>query len=253
MAMSLNDIRESGLLELYVLGELSTHDRAEVEAAILKYPELKQEIKEIENAFFQYSNFIKEKAPSKVLDNLLNQTSDSEDKSMPKSNNNFLSWILGGLLLISSYFIFNLYNESTDLSETLEKERIECEEEKENSEYNKKLLEFLSNPNNELIQVSPTERFANTQLLLFSNPDQKKNILQVQNLPTLANNQSFQLWSLKGNQAPIPMDVFEDSDNKFIELGFEENTNTYAITIEQSGGAQSPNLDMLIGVFNLEG
>lgn len=47
------------------------------------------------------------------------------------------------------------------------------------------------------------------------------------------------------------MDVFEFDGSQFIEVDFEENTNAYAITIEEKGGAQSPNLDMLIGVFSV--
>lgn len=46
---------ESGILELYVLGELNTQEQREVEAMAAKYPEVKQEIAEIELAMERYA------------------------------------------------------------------------------------------------------------------------------------------------------------------------------------------------------
>ncbi len=46
---------ESGILELYVLGELNVEEQAKVEAMVTKFPELKQEIEAIEIALEQYA------------------------------------------------------------------------------------------------------------------------------------------------------------------------------------------------------
>lgn len=46
---------ESGILELYVLGELNTQEQHEVEAMAVKYPEVKQEISAIELAMEKYA------------------------------------------------------------------------------------------------------------------------------------------------------------------------------------------------------
>jgi len=44
------------------------------------------------------------------------------------------------------------------------------------------------------------------------------------------------------------MDVFQ-GDSKIFEIGYEGNTNAYAITIEARGGVQSPTLTRLIAVI----
>jgi anti-sigma-K factor RskA len=253
MAMTFNDIKNSGLLELYVLGDLTTSQKSEVEAALKVYPELRAELKEIENALFQYSKFTKRSAPESILDNVLKSISDkpnSNNLDKPGSN---LAWLLGILTvtsLIASTYFYNKYSSS---QQTLLQERIECDQLKQAQEAKNNLLATLSDPENLIIEINPTEKFPETQLYLFTNKGQKKNLIQVQNLPDLADNQSFQLWSLKDGIDPIPMDVFEIDGSQFIEVDFEENTNAYAITIEDKGGAQSPNLDMLIGVFSLAG
>jgi anti-sigma-K factor RskA len=46
---------ESGILELYVLGELNAQEQHEVEAMAVKYPEVKQEISAIELAMEKYA------------------------------------------------------------------------------------------------------------------------------------------------------------------------------------------------------
>ncbi len=53
--MNLKEIRESGLLELYVQGSLEGADQIVIAQALETYPELKQELKEIEFALFQYA------------------------------------------------------------------------------------------------------------------------------------------------------------------------------------------------------
>ena len=46
---------ESGILEQYVLGDLSNEEKLEVEQNALKYPEIKSEIIEIESALLNYA------------------------------------------------------------------------------------------------------------------------------------------------------------------------------------------------------
>lgn len=53
--MELNEILESGLLELYVIGDLSEKENQMIENALIQFPSLKQEIHEIEKTFEAYA------------------------------------------------------------------------------------------------------------------------------------------------------------------------------------------------------
>lgn len=75
--------------------------------------------------------------------------------------------------------------------------------------------------------------------------------LQVQNLPPLASNQSYQLWSLKGDLAPKPLDVFESQNPKLFEIVHVESTNVYAITPEPKVGKDVPTFENLVATFTL--
>ncbi len=54
--MTINEIRESGLLELYVIGDLEGEELRIVENALLEYPILKKDIREIEYALFKLAD-----------------------------------------------------------------------------------------------------------------------------------------------------------------------------------------------------
>ncbi|MDB5273785.1 MAG: hypothetical protein JWO58_2152 [Chitinophagaceae bacterium] len=53
--MNLKEIRESGLLELYVYGSLENEELVLVVEALSKYPELKNDLEEIEMALLQHA------------------------------------------------------------------------------------------------------------------------------------------------------------------------------------------------------
>jgi anti-sigma-K factor RskA len=72
---------ESGILELYVLGQLNDQEQAEVEAMAAKFPEVKQEIEAIEIAMEQYaiSNAVQPSAglDLKILESIKADVSES--------------------------------------------------------------------------------------------------------------------------------------------------------------------------------
>lgn len=53
--MKIEDIKNAGLLELYILGDLSPLDMDHVEKAIREHPALKEELFEIEQSFLAYA------------------------------------------------------------------------------------------------------------------------------------------------------------------------------------------------------
>ena len=72
---------ESGILEQYVLGDLSKEEMIAVEKNALRYPEIRTEISEIENALLGYakSNSIE---PSAAIRNRILNSLDSSDQDI---------------------------------------------------------------------------------------------------------------------------------------------------------------------------
>ncbi len=256
--MTLDEILQSGLLEFYVLGQLTEEEIQEVESAMESYPEVKREVVEIEQALFKYDRLFKTPAPTGVLDNILGQinTGNNTNVNTQKEGLNWsgvLSAVLGLSLLAGVFF----YNQKTsELEKTINDQKVviqNCDEEKEQFADRLRIHNEVLEYDSKKIFISPNEKYQNTELIIHNNPTTQKNYLQINNLPPLASNQSFQLWSLKGNDSPIPLDVFEDDVNQILEIQFVENTNAYALTIEPRGGQDTPTLENLIGVFNVDG
>lgn len=254
--MNIADIRESGLLELYVLNEVSEDDRRIVLAAIEKYPELKKDIQEIEYSLLQYAK-VHSVMPSsgtkaKLLQNL-DPPPVSQNTAKPDNTKNrrsffgpFVTALIIGLGSIAALFFTR--NEMQQLSTEYENEKILCDSLKLAEQQRQEIFAGITNPNSKILVGDATENYEETVVYIHNNPSSGKNYLQIKELPNIASDQSYQLWSLKDGVDPIPLDVFQGGDSLF-EIQFEENTNAYAITIEPLGGQSSPTLEQLITVI----
>ena len=252
--MDLNTLRESGLLELYVIGDLSPEEISTVEAIIDKNPELKSEIFEIEKAFNLYARAHSvNPSPStktKLFDEIKKNNKPSNQSNQNKQGSSLL-WKLLALAmaigLAAAFFWASKSAEDLDLKNQEYQVLVDsCETIQSRQDALISQYESMLNPNTLILPLSPTEKYPETNITLFANNNEQANFLKLDNLPPLQANQSYQLWSLKGTNVPIPLDIFQ-GDTSIIPISYETGTNVYAITIEPLGGSQSPNLDNLIG------
>ena len=260
--MNLNELKESGLLELYVLGELGQDDILKVEAAIKEFSSLKQEINEIEIALQLYAKANAVPAPPEILSKVLSEIGGSSTISTnPDTASNEVKkdsmWTklqpvasLLGLIGLSVALYFNT-NKLEDQKVKYEAEIEKCEKEKEEQNIQLGLLEGINSEDNQVIFAEATEKYPNTKLYFNHNKDTGKNYIQLDELPGLADNQSYQLWSLKGDNAPVPLDVFQDESGKLIEVSFIADSDAYAITIEPRGGQDAPTMENLVAVIKI--
>jgi anti-sigma-K factor RskA len=79
---------ESGVLELYVLGDLSAEDRAGVEAMALKHPEVKAELNEIEKSMHLYADVHNIEPTDELKNRILNSltTNLADDRNFTKGH-----------------------------------------------------------------------------------------------------------------------------------------------------------------------
>lgn len=71
--MNLNEYIESGIIELYVLGLLKKEELTETIAMITKWPQLAQEVAEVEMALVIYSQNLYPGLNPSLKENLLNK------------------------------------------------------------------------------------------------------------------------------------------------------------------------------------
>lgn len=267
--MTSNEIKESGLLELYVLGVLEGEELTQVEQYLAQYPALKIELKDIE-ATLQKFALLNAVAPSadlkaKILSEIQNNSPQATEGPKPQESTQaapktgsrgFLNFLMVALALLSMVFGYLWLQESQNnarLQQAYAAQADSCDSLQRVSELRALAYQSITNPNVNLVKVaSNAEKYPTTQLYLYTNPVDKKNYLKLNSLPEIDNaTQSFQLWSLKGDNPPVPLDVFQSDDPELLEVRFIDETETYAITIEEKGGKESPNLANLIGTFSI--
>jgi anti-sigma-K factor RskA len=92
------------------------------------------------------------------------------------------------------------------------------------------------------------------QMMLFS-PKMKKVFVMRGDLQPLDSTKTYELWQVRGTEAPIPVGIFNpDANSKQMMYSFDlasAETDAFAISIEKAGGSQTPTSDQIIYVGKL--
>ena len=255
--MNYQEILESGLIEMYIIGDISPNEVQIVEDALEKYPELRQYKYEREKTLEFYSKIHAIEPPTGTLNTILhNLAKSSVSQKIPepyvKRGGGWSSILLGVTLLGLAAGGWFVYQQSDELSR-MEMQLQKCNQEQASLQENMKVFALLNDRDSKVVPIESTEKFAQTEIVLYDNQVLQKAFIKIQNLPQISSNESFQLWSLKGTDNPIPLDVFDSQSHALLEIQHVGGSNAYAITVEKKGGAQTPNLDKLVGVFKIVG
>lgn len=92
------------------------------------------------------------------------------------------------------------------------------------------------------------------QMMLFS-PKMKKVFVMRGNLAPLDSAKTYELWQIRGSEAPIPVGIFSpDPASKQMIYSFDltsAETDAFAISIEKAGGSQTPTAEQIIYIGKL--
>ncbi|MBK8518506.1 MAG: anti-sigma factor [Saprospiraceae bacterium] len=260
--MDIKKYIESGILELFVLGQLSPEEENEVQAMQSKYIEIQREIHEISMGLEKYGKLKAIKAPPSVSKQLFEnlplkmfeQNSDSDMgnnlKSTSKSRWNLMSTLFALISLLGFSLFYIQKTENERQKQNYESTLRACDSLSKAQQNEFAIINQINRPHNKIIDLIATPAYEGISVYLHYNDVDKKNFLQLVNLPDITSDQVFQLWSLKAGSDPMPLDVFSDR-NKIIPVAYIENTATYAITIEPKGGSKTPSMDKLIGTLGI--
>ncbi len=264
---------ESGILELYVLGDLSAEERAGVEAMALKYPEIKTELSEIENAMENvadaYSAETSETSKAKFLTAIgFNETiNDLNDKSVIPLNSSRLNFYKYGfaasfaLLILSLVALFSIYNNLKDSKSQIvalqnanqkfanQVNILDAEVKETNA-----TIGIFTNPDYQLVKLAGTDNSPESKLMVMWNKKEEKVMidLKLSSLPDNDENHQYQLWALVDGK-PVDLGVF-DANNSQTGLKSMKSiglAQAFAVTLEPKGGSVNPTMNqmMVMGVI----
>ena len=263
---------ESGILELYVLGDVSQAEKLEVEAMAAKHPAIKAELEEIEKSLELYAkdNAVEpaEGQRDKILNSLLTNWGDdrnftTKSKQQEATEDNVVpfrrpesvtvyKYALAAcfvLLIVSVAALINAYRQ-IDQSNTLI-----ASLQTQNQQITKTVslkdgeIGVLRDPSFKLMHLAGMKK-SPTSALTVAWSHAKKQVwidMATANMPANDKDHQYQLWALVGGK-PVDLGVFDaDTTSKDMkEMKPIEYADAFAVTLEKRGGSPTPHLDDLM-------
>lgn len=253
----IEELIESGTLELYVTGALSQREAMEVEDILEAYPVVKKEVEKIEGALMSLSHDDSFVIPDAVWDGVKQSIAGIRrlDTTKKKSNWAMLSgWAAAIVFLLGIFWMLNENNSLEDkvritsTQNTVLQDKVSTTEEALAS--SQELLDVIRSkdykevnlPGN--VAVSP-ESYAK----VYYNDKDKIAYIDARGLPAPPAGKVYQVWSLIMD--PLTprsvglLDNYEASENKVFKLENIPDPEAFGITLEPEGGSESPTLTQL--------
>lgn len=248
----------SGILELYVAGQLSEQENQEVANYANEYPEIKTEIIEIEKALLGLSAAL---APKSVptFDTIKNKLGTTpETKIIPLDSKRkkwtpYLGWAASALLTIGLAYLYNQNQElSTEvqIAETeMQQLELQISEANNSLEKSNQLLYAIRDKNITVVPLGGQNVSPGSYAKAYWNKEQKQLFIDAQGLPEPPDGMAYQVWSLTLDPlTPTSVGLLEDfidDDNKVFAFVNPNESQAFGITLEPAGGSEFPTLEQL--------
>lgn len=265
---------ESGILEQYVLNDLSVEERLDVENNARQFPEIRKEIEEIENALINYAKSNAIEPSEKVKINFLNTINNVDQENNTSSINTegaslknlkFYKYALAAslsLLFLSAILLFNLKNKLNESYVQLAV--LQSNNQKFSNQVNfkeselrniKNALQFYQNPASyKLVTLKGSAKAPEASLLVALNEDKEEVMIDLSSLKMPSNDQEhqYQLWAMVDGK-PIDLGVFDAKTDStgMKKMKFIKDAQSFAVTLEPKGGSLNPTMDKMMAIGNI--
>lgn len=254
--MNSKEYIESGILELFALGELSEQEAKEVEFLIEQYPELREDLYQIELAMESFYAQVKVE-PEESTKELLRKRIAQKSRTAIQPN-----WIIAAsisLFILSSIAAINFYSKWKATSGqllSLQNENLRIAEDLNQVRHDYEALDntlaIVNNAAFKRITLAGTDNAPYSQATVYWNPSTNDLYFDSIELSKLSENQQYQLWAIIDG---YPVDIGLVSKESVAGLqqmqNFDGTPTAFAITIEPLGGSQKPSLETMQVIGNI--
>jgi len=250
--VNIKEYISSGVVESYVLGLLTAQEKFEFEQYCEAYPELKEardsferaiEKQAMENAVPPPAG-IKERIRSAIQQTPKTSKIISMEPTTRKSSS--YGWLAAAsiiLFLVAGYFAYNFYNQNKELKKS--NQEITGKLNNVDSLLNeRKALEAENVTVVNMMAMKPNAPSAN----IYWDTTSANVYMLVKNMPKLASDKQYQLWSLIDSNGlkPTSLGLFDGGQEKvIIKMNNAQKADAFAITIEKRGNTGGPDLGQL--------
>jgi len=267
---------ESGILELYVLGDVTQEEKSQVEAMISEYPVVKAELDEIERSMEAYAleNAIEpsEELRGKILNSLLTNFGDDDTfptKKEPAKKHNVIAFPAPkansfykyafaaclALLILSVAALVDMYNQLNTANTQLVALSSSNQHFSSTVKFMDHQLGIYRDTSFKVIKLKGTAKHSSALMLVAFSPIKKQVMIDMADLqlPQNDNAHQYQLWALVGGK-PVSLGVFDKTASDSADMKQMQSiaqAQAFAVTLEPKGGSVNPTMDqmMVIGSF----
>ncbi len=261
--MNLPEYISTGVLEAFALGELSDQERNEVERNLLLYPELKEELRQIEVTQESLVNDLTIRPAATVKENIFRviEREGADSKlatiSLPTSWMKYSLAATIALTLVSSVMAFRYYYKwrqaDTSLTELLaQNQRIASEYNSVNQRLDKieSDLKITTSPSFRRTVMNGTDNAPESMAFVYWNSSTHDVYLSIEKMRDLSEANQYQLWAIVDGK-PVDAGVFDLSFSGLVKMKNITGATAFAVTIEKRGGAASPSLETMQVIGNV--
>ena len=265
---------ESGILELYVLNDLTTEEILEVEKMAAQYPEINAELEAIQSALQAYaiSNSIQPSSAvrERILDSLeINKNSGTESPAISMNysgeTTNFYKYAFAAsvaLLILSAVLLLNLNNKLKDSNSQLAILKLSNQQFTNRVNYmdreledSRKFLEIYQKPSQfKMVNLKGSAKAPKASMLVAFNPEKEDVMIDLSSLemPSNDDDHQYQLWALVDGK-PVDLGVFDSSENNsgMKRMKSVKGAQAFAVTLEPKGGSVNPTMDQMMAIGNI--
>jgi anti-sigma-K factor RskA len=266
----LEDIKtyiESGILELYALGDMSPEEKLRVEAMAKKHPAVKAELDEIERSMELYTENYAVEPPERLRDRVLDSILADDDAFTDAKDNviafpvqksySFYKYAFAAclaLLLASVIALVSMYNRLQESNTQLAALQLNNQHFANRVNLMDHQLQIFRDASFKFLKLRGTPHSPSAQLTVAWSPARKKVMIDMSGmkLPVNDKEHQYQLWALVAGK-PVDLGVFDKSTDStdMKEMKSIAYADAFAVTLEPRGGSASPTMDqmMVIGKF----
>ena len=258
--MNIEEYISSGIIESYVLGQLSDSEMAEVTAMALQYPELKTEIELVESTLIKYAA---KNPPAALKEKILTKLDLKESKiiSLEEKKNTSIRWLVAAsIILLIGSAIYNiilmdkLRNTEDQLSVlSSEKEKYVKDFEAQSKSYGQMAQEMaiLMNPENKKIMLKGMQIAPTALAAIYWNQGTEAVYINVNSLPIPAKDKQYQLWAIVDGK-PVDVGMMDlEAPGALHKMKSIAGAQAFAVTLEKKGGSVNPTMNAMYLMGNV--
>lgn len=272
---------ESGILELYAMGNLTAAERLEVETIAKNNAIVATELANIEASLFNFANlnavepsnklkqaFFAEIGINDIVETNTNGTKhDNEAEIFDLQSNNTIKFYKYGfaasitLLIISLATLAVLYNNLQNSRYQIAQMQINNQRFANRVNYLQNQVKladnnvsFFRSPDVKTVKLVGTPKSPKSKLTVMWSAKQQKVLLDLNNveIPLTDKQHQYQLWALVDGK-PVDLGIFDVTNTigGLKQMKNIEIAQTFAVTLEPRGGSLNPTMEQLMVVGNI--